>query len=857
MKSLLDWLLNQRTLRFGQGNVEFGFAHPLPGWAWAVILLGAIALAWWSYRRLEGGRRWRIALGAVRAALLMLLVVLIAGPRLVKANESDERDWVLVLVDRSASMGIKDAPPVDSGAAATPGTRRTSRDDELRAVLESSSAVWRTLARDRTLVWLGFDSGAYDLGHSADPGAPPAPVDLKPPAGRQTALGRALEQALRRAAARPLSGVVIFSDGRSIDEPARALVRRLQADHVPILVFPLGSSEPVADIAVRNVQGPRTAFVNDFVPVEVEVEQLGGAPGAQPGKAKAQLIDQATGLVLDEQDVDFADSNPPTPGPRDSAGAKPVPAERTAHLTLTTKAAAAGKPKWTVRVVPAGPDLVSENNSAPVTVEMIDRPIRVAYFDGYPRWEYRYLKNLLVREKSFTASTLILSSGRRYVQEGEQTMTALPRSPEEWALYDVIVMGDVRPEVFTPEQLNQIKEHVAVRGAGLLWIGGEGPTPVAWRSTALADLLPMVIGESIDQGIRSWDRPVNMAPTPLAERLGVLRLSTERRTAPNAGTIAPGESWWPAGLADPDAGWSTLRWAQRIDPGALKPTAEVLAIGRARRAGAGGPPGSGGTEEFESAPLVVSMRFGAGRVVYVGTDEVWRWRYGRGELYPERFWLQMIRLLGRESLSRAAHGAILEVSPRRAEVDQAVRIAVQLVDQSLVDTAPGSLHVRLIRDERPLPGEKMPEGDRPAAAELRLLPETAGAGNKGVRTFAATWVAAESGRYRVDVDDPFLARGGAGAGDSLVGEVEVWLPDDELRHPETDHPLLARLAKATDGEVLKNPGLEELPRLLPNRGIRLAGEPEVQTLWDTPLALILTVLLLTVEWVGRRLLRLA
>ena len=38
---------------------------------------------------------------------------------------------------------------------------------------------------------------------------------------------------------------------------------------------------------------------------------------------------------------------------------------------------------------------------------------------------------------------------------------------------------------------------------------------------------------------------------------------------------------------------------------------------------------------------------------------------------------------------------------------------------------------------------------------------------------------------------------------------------------------------------------------------RLAGEPDVETLWDTPLALILMMLLLTLEWVVRRIIKLA
>lgn len=72
---------------------------------------------------------------------------------------------------------------------------------------------------------------------------------------------------------------------------------------------------------------------------------------------------------------------------------------------------------------------------------------------------------------------------------------------------------------------------------------------------------------------------------------------------------------------------------QRIDPSSVKPTAEILADAR-RRFPAGG--------SAATSAAVLTMRFGAGRVAYVATDETWRWRYGRGESYQERFWLPLI-----------------------------------------------------------------------------------------------------------------------------------------------------------------------------------------------------------------------
>ena len=57
--------------------------------------------------------------------------------------------------------------------------------------------MWRELSKDREVVWLGFDGGAFDLPAGTDEDMP---VGLSEPRGRATALGPALEQALARAA---------------------------------------------------------------------------------------------------------------------------------------------------------------------------------------------------------------------------------------------------------------------------------------------------------------------------------------------------------------------------------------------------------------------------------------------------------------------------------------------------------------------------------------------------------------------------------------------------------------------------------------------------------------------------------
>ncbi len=812
MSDLLARLLRLDAWPSGEG-VALGFERPMPAWAWAGVAIALSVFASWSYHRLEGARFARVALAGVRALILLFLVVLIAGPRLVESSESTERDWALVLIDRSASLSVADAPP----ASGVVGAPRRTREQQLREAIEASWPMWRSLSRDRQVVWLGFGAGALDLAARAGAatGAPAAPPDIESvdhgePGGRRTSLGLALDQALRRAAARPLSGVVVISDGRSLDEPSRAALRALQAERVPVHTMALGSATPVGDFAVRRVDGPGVAFTNDAAPVTVELERIGsqGASGAL-----VRLTDARTGVTLAEERAEFAD-----------AGAE-GPAQAT--VTLVTTPADPGKQQWVVEVIPDSPDLIPANNRAELALELTDRPMRVLYVDGYPRWEQRYLKNLLIREKSIVSSDLLLAPDRRYTQEGDVELDAIPDSPEKWAEFDAVILGDVDPGVFTEAQLSMLRDHVAFRGAGLLWIGGSGATPNRWFETPLADLLPI---SSSAGAVQPIEGSVVAMPAPAAARLGVMRLGD----GPNA--------QWPPELSDPAAGWTLLRWAQRIDPGSLKPAAETLALA----ASVDAPDGAGAT------PLVLSMRFGAGRSIYVATDETWRWRFGRGEKLPERFWVQMIRLLGRESLARSGRPANLTINPRRSVVEQPVRVEVELLDQSLIDDARPAMTVRLERAPRPDDAEAPPAIElalRPDASAAQPAPGTPGAAPQSARRFSATWMPPEPGVWTAKVVEPGMTAL------NLTAEALVSLSDDELRRPEADHALLARLSSETGGKALTAETLGSLPDLLPNRRVRLLSE-RFQTLWDTPAALLLAVFLLTAEWVGRRVIRL-
>jgi len=765
----LQSLLDLQSIPDDAPDIHIIWEHPWPAWLWVMFLLAAGILAAWSYRRLDGRGAWGVVLAGLRLLLLLLLLILLSGPALQVPRETVEPDSVALLLDRSASMTIGDVEIAG---------RRMTRDEQLKTIIKRHSTLWPALARQRRLHWVAFASGTRRL-LAGTSGGEVMPPDIPQPGRDGTDLDNALRHALDRAPA-PLSGIVLFSDGRTTRPPNPMLRRRLTADAVPVFVVPLGAPTPPGDIALARVDAPRRAFIRDRIPLNVCLRRTGAAIDHP---CAIELVDEMTGRTLHRRDV--------------------LPGENE-RLTLVAEPTLPGEAVWRVVLHTTEPDLIPENNAASVSITLVDRPIRLLYVDGYPRWEYRYLKNLLIRERSVECSVMLLSADADFAQEGDRPLTRLPRTVDEIADYDLIILGDVPASFLSSRQRQLIRDHVGNRGAGLLWIAGSRYTPSSFARTALADLLP--VRGSLN--LPPIPQPVNLQPTDAARRLGVLHMTAADSDA------------WPAELSDPSYAWSQLQYAQRIDPAQLKPTAEILAET---------------VQRFGDAPLplVVNLRYGAGQSTYVATDEIWRWRYGRGEHLVDKFWIPLIRMLARAALSGADGGAVVGVEPRYAEIGRPVLITLRFLDEKLSAAAPASVIVRIEAD------------DATPLAELRTrrTPDAEGC-------FAATWVPDRPGDYVIRVTDPMLEDA------SLTSTLHVVDPNDELRWPEADHELLRQLAAATGGRVLAPHELADLPELLPNRSLRILN-PIRESIWDTPLAFALVLALLTAEWIGRKILRLA
>ena len=795
---------------------------------WLLLVGGSLLVFLWVvWLYLQDTRElspwWKAWLTILRIAVLASLLVVALNPSDRIQKQAFRPSRVTIVVDTSLSMRHPaDAPGTESSPGADKGP---SRAEAIQQVFSKTPLIEQLRKQHEVSIYT-FDSRldgphrVYPLtpATAADGGAKPAPASgaasaAKPetpldwnetvrPRGLETRLGESLAELIRQSAGRTLSGIVIVTDGASNAGVDTVTAHdRAVATKTRLITVGTGTTRQPVNLAIAEVAAPTDVAIND--PYEIKVFVQGqGLDGRQVDVELLALGEGEEGdpTLVEKKTVTLLE---------DGARVE-VMFPRTPTL--------AGRTNYTVKatpVVPVAEFNVQDNIQTP-SVTVFDRPTKVLLAAGGPMRDYQFVRNLLFRHKSFDVDVLLQTGVPGTSQESNKLLLAFPATREELYDYDAVIAFDPDWKAIPSDAIPLLYNWVADESGGLILVAGDVNTQqVASGSDGideiddelkpLRQLYPVVLSSYFSAARFDQDssQPWPIAFTPEGQGAGFLQLTDDPVTSA--------------------ARWKEFSGFYRAYPtGGHKAAARVYARFSDPRAAT------------EPPILMASQNVGRGQSFYLGSAEMWRLRSVSDADY-DRFWIKLIREIAQGRTKKGVKRGSLRTESQKVTLGQTVRVFARLLDSQFKPMEADSIAFDLFD----------PSG-RPLTPVRQLRREPSQPGE-----YVGDFRASIPGTYKLELQLP-------DSRERLNAEVVVATPKLEDENIRQNVRLLTELARDTGGQYLPlESAAAELPALLPNRGELFFIPERLRTLWDRDWVMYLLVGLLSVEWLTRKLLKLA
>jgi len=570
-----------------------------------------------------------------------------------------------------------------------------------------------------------------------------------------------------------LAAVVLATDGdwNTGDPPSQGAVR-LRMRHVPVYAVPLGSESRLPGVALTSFDVP--AFAVAGKPLRIPFSIDSSLPRDEPATLR---MESSTGEVIEKPVV--------------------IPAMSRLEDVILWKPGKPGDIKLKLTVPPATGERSQENHSLEAPLPVRKEDLRVLIIESYPRWEYRYLRNALQRDPGVEVNTLLFQPDLGAPGAGKGYLSTLPKE-DDLTKYDVIFLGDVGADKgqLSFDQCATLQKLVRDQAAGIVFLPGLRGFEASLQGTPLADLMPIVWDDAQPRGYGT-SVPGNFALTEAGAHSLLTKLEDTDEASARVWASLPGFQWY-APVVRAKAG------------------SEILA--------------SHATEEnrFGRIPLIVTKTYGAGKILFMGTDGAWRWRKGVEDKYHYRFWGQVVRWMAYQRNMSKGENMRLFYSPDRP------RTGAVLTLNANVSAASGDpLHDGVVIAQITAPSGK--------TASVRLAP----AGEDAWGLFTGVFTPTEPGDYQIHLAC-------AEAGSALDTTVSIQGVSREKIGQPARLDVLREIAQITRGAMLKNAD----PAAAVAAIAALPDPPPEERripLWAHPLWAATLVLLMAIFWAGRKL----
>ena len=570
-----------------------------------------------------------------------------------------------------------------------------------------------------------------------------------------------------------LRAVVMASDGDwNTGLPPVEMAMRMRLDQVPIFAVPVGSQTRLPDVELLSFDVPTFGVAGKAVRIPFTIES------SLPRDHAATVVMTTAEGTRVTQEVRVAAMGRTT----DAIIWKP---ETVGDYTLT------------LTVPTQGEERLLENNVKTAPIAIREEKLKVLVIETLPRWEYRYLRNALSRDPGVEVSCLLFHPGLSKVGGGNRDyIQAFPEALEELSKYDVVFLGDVGIEEgqLTEEQCRLLKGLVEQQASGLVFMPGWQGNQLSLVDSPLDPLLPVVYDESQPAGWGSRT-PSHFALTELGRRSLLTKLADTQDDNMQVWENLPGFQWHTA--------------VTRAKAGT-----DVLAVHQES------------ANEYGRIPLLVTRTFGAGKVLFMGTDGAWRWRRGVEDLYHYRFWGQVVRWMAYQRNMAKGESMRFYYSPEQPQVRQTVSLSVNVMEKNGEPLSKGEVTARIAA----------PSG------RIETVALTSSGNEWGA--FAGAFTPTEAGSHQVTLR---CKENGAELEAKLFVQGATLERVGKPARPE----VLEELARVSKGKVLQNVEVDEIVKAVSELPTPTPKIRRVQ-LWSHPLVAATLITMLGIFWVMRK-----
>lgn len=599
-----------------------------------------------------------------------------------------------------------------------------------------------------------------------------------------TDLNACLETVVAQLKDELVAGLVLITDGQHNEgKDPEVLAKALGARQIPVHSIGLGSERPPKDIAIAKVETSGVVFYEDEVHVDVSLKADG-----YDGLKIPVVVTQA-GKEVAREEVLLADDL------------------RRQNVQLSFPAKEKGQVGYVIQVPGQSDETVSDNNQKDFQIEVLKDKMKVLLIEGEPRWEFRFLKNALLRDKRVDLSFVLVDRDASVLPRGDG-MNVFPNSRDRLLQFDVLILGDVNQKLFRPTELHDLAQFVADKGGTIVVMAGEYFMPATYRETEIEELLPVVTPSApaaLAQVQARRKEGFRMVLTPEGTEDPIARLSLDRLENGKIWQYLP-KMYWHAGIRS------------------AKPGATIVAHAATGRAAADG-------KQSEPHVLMAYHAYGVGKVFFIGVDETWRWRYKVGDRFFHRFWGQLLRwatsgkLAGRDKYVRIG----THKSTYRAA--EPVLLQAEVRGKDLKPLRDGLVSAALAKD-----------GETKDHVTLEYVPDSEG-------RYRGKLLGLQEGNYSVRLLVPDLSKDPSEA--EVAFEVKDELHDEHV-DLHMNRGLLEKIAEESSGRFYTVETASLLPESIEEKSREIPRTAEVE-LWNSGYLMALFAILLIAEWTIRKL----